>query len=109
MDTPRYTTGMIYHNGFLYMAANNDAKAQIIKFDTQTQKIVGTTDVTHMMGTASYLNNLSILGDGDLLIAGVNSNKTEGCIDNYFVSLRGRVRPWQSPFILHSNIARFLP
>ena len=80
MDTPRYTTGMMYHNGYLYMAANNDEKALIIKFDTQTQKVVATTDVTHLFGTATYLNNLSMLGDGDLLVGGVNSNKLDGFI-----------------------------
>ncbi len=73
--------GIMEHNGFLYMTTEaGDAETSIVKFDLATEKVVGSVDTTHMMGTAGYLATLSMLGDGDLLVAGVSSNKLDGFV-----------------------------
>ena len=75
--------GMIYHDGFLYVSIHNDSTVAVVKFDVASEQVVGTLDITDVMGTVKYLNNLSMLGDGDFLVGGINSGKTQAfiCID----------------------------
>ena len=74
-----HPSGMLYLNGYLYFNANNNEGQWILKYDLETGKRVGVADVTEQMSTNTngYLNNMSVLGNGDMIIAGTTSTLYE--------------------------------
>ncbi len=67
-----HPSGMLYLDGYLYFNGNNNAGQWILKYDAQTGKRVASLDITAEMETTTsgYLNNMCILGDGEMIVGG---------------------------------------
>ncbi len=74
-----HPSGMLYLDGYLYFNGNNNAGQWILKYDIETMKRVACLDITEQMSTStnSYLNNMSILGDGEMIVGGTTGSLGE--------------------------------
>ncbi len=71
-------TGLLYHDGYLFLNVNNSDGRFIVKYDIEAQKMVAVSDdLTPLMGKVKYFNNTSLLGDGDMIVCGSTSTLNE--------------------------------
>ena len=76
-----HPSGMVYLDGYLYFNGNNNNGQWILKYDAATGKRVASLDITDVMETTTsgYLNNMSILGSGEMIMGG-----TTGAFETFF-------------------------
>ena len=63
-------TGLIRRGDYLYGCVHGDTLNKIFKWDINTKKVVADYDVNDLMGTASYIRSLGLLGDDYIVMCG---------------------------------------